>query len=96
MTGGRVHLIVPSDLSVVVSMDINPSWGHDGAISIDDLLATRNGAHLNNFAIANTNISIGGLGTAAVIDRAALDDDIVRSTHRLASDCMCAESSAVT
>ena len=96
MTGGRVHFVVPSDLSVVVSMDINPSRGHDGAISINDLFTPSNGAHLYNFAIANTNISIGGHGAAAIVDRAALDDDVVRSTHRLASNCVCADFSALT
>ena len=56
---GRVDLVIPGHLTIIVGMDVDPSGCGQGAIGLDDLVRRgRDLAQLRDLAVANPDVSI--------------------------------------
>ncbi len=82
MAKGWVNLIVPTDLAIKVSVDINPARRRIGSVSIDCFFCTAvYFTHCRNLATFNGHITAVGFVTQPINNRCVLYKVVVHSCY---------------
>ena len=86
MPATRRHLLVPTNLAVVVGVDVHEAGGQQVALGINDPLGlgwtAAGGRDFGDGAAVGDHVGADRLGTGAVDEGGVLDDEIVHGAER--------------